>query len=81
MVEQVSVQELATPENKQDCGCGCGGDSCGTASQDCGCGCGGGSCGTVQQELVLVSSAQVADMRQKVASTGGGCDGSCGCQS
>ena len=81
MVEQIRVQELITREQKQDCGCGCGGSSCGAAQQDCGCGCGGASCGTAQQELVLVSSAQVAEMRRKVASNGGGCDGSCGCQS
>ena len=65
MVEPVGAQEVTTPELKQDCGCGCGGWSCGTA----------------QQELVLVDSAQVAEMRQKAASNGGGCDGSCGCQS
>ena len=65
MVEQIRVQELTTLEQKQDCGCGCGGSSCGTA----------------QQELVLVSSSQVAEMRRNVASSDGGCDGSCGCQS
>ena len=65
MVEQVRVLELTTEGQKQDCGCGCG----------------GGSCGTAQQELVLASAAQVAEMRQKAASNGGGCDGSCGCQS
>ena len=65
MVEQIRVQELTTLEQKQDCGCGCGGSSCGTA----------------QQVLVLVDSAKVAEMRQQAASNGGGCDGSCGCQS
>ena len=65
MVEQIRVQELTGREQKQGCGCGCGGESCGTA----------------QQELVLVSPAQAAEMRQKVASNGSGCDGSCGCQS
>ena len=45
--------------------------------QDCGCG-----CGEDQQELVLVSSAQAAEMRQKTVSNGGSCcDGSCGCRS
>ena len=66
MVEQIRVQELITREQKQDCGCGCGGGACG--SMDCGCGCGGGACGTTQQELVLVDSAQVAEMRQQAAS-------------
>jgi len=81
MVEQIRVQELNIPEQKQDCGCGCGGSSCGSATNDCGCGCGGSACGTAQQELVLVGSAQVAEMRRKAASKGCGCDGSCGCQS
>ena len=71
MVEQIRVQELITQQQKQDCGCGCGGSSCGAAKQDCGCGCGGSQCGTAQQELVLVSSAQVAEMRRKSASNGG----------
>ena len=79
MVEQVRVQELTPQAQKQDCGCGCGGASCG--GNDCGCGCGGNSCGTAQQVLVLVDSGQVAEMRKKAASNGGGCDGSCGCQS
>lgn len=65
MVEQIRVQELTAPEQKQDCGCGCGGSAC----------------GTVQQELVLVDSARVAEMRQQAASNGCGCDGSCGCWS
>ena len=65
MVEQIRVQELITLEAKQDCGCGCG----------------GGECGTTQQELVLVSAAQVAEMRQKAAGKARGCDGSCGCWS
>ena len=81
MVEQIRVQELTTQEQKQYCGCGCGGSSCGTAKNDCGCGCGGSQCGTTQQELVLVDSAQVAEMRQRAASNGCGCDGSCGCWS
>ena len=68
MAEQVRVQELTTQAQRQDCGCGCGGGACGTASGDCGCGCGGGACGTIQQELVLVDSAQVAEMRQQAAS-------------
>ncbi len=47
--------------------------------QDCGCGCG---CGDAQQELVVVDSAQAAEMRQKTVSNGGSCcDGSCGCGS
>ena len=65
MVEQVRVQELTDQEPKQDCGCGCGGSLC----------------GTTQQELVLVDAAQVAELRQRAASNGGGCDGSCGCWS
>jgi len=68
MAEQVRAQELTLQEQKQDCGCGCGGGACGTASDDCGCGCGGGACGTIQQELVLVDSARVAEMRQQAAS-------------
>lgn len=81
MVEQIRVQELTTEEQKQDCGCGCGGGLCATAKNNCGCGCGGGSCGTTQQELVLVDSAQVAERRKQAVSSGGGCDGSCGCWS
>ena len=65
MVEQIRVQDLTTLEQNQDCGCGCGGSFFGTA----------------QQELVLVSSSQVAELRRNVASRGCGCDGSCGCQS
>ena len=67
MVEQIRAQELTTQEQKHDCGYGCG----------------GGSCGTTQQELILVNSAKVAEMKQQVASTacGCGCDGSCGCWS
>ena len=65
MLEQTRVQEMITQEQKQDCGCGCG----------------GGSCGTTQQELVLVDSTQVSEMRQRAASNGRGCDGSCGCWS
>jgi len=65
MVEQVGVQELTTQGQKQGCGCGCGGSLCGTA----------------QQELVLVDAAQVAEMRQRAASNGCACDGSCGCWS
>ena len=79
MVEQIRAQELTTQEQKQDCGCG--ESLCGTVRNDCGCGCGGGSCGTTQQKLVLVNSAQVAEMRQQTASNGRGCDGSCGCWS
>ena len=67
MVEQIRVQELITQEAKPDCGCGCGGNQCGGAKNDCGCGCGGGECGTTQRELVLVSAAQVAEMRRKAA--------------
>ena len=36
--------------------------------QDCGCGCGCDS-GTAQQELLLVSSARVAEMRRQQAGT------------
>ena len=67
MVEPIGVQEVTTPELKQDCGCGCGGEFCGTAKQDCGCGCGGHLCGCSQQELVLVELAQVVKMRQRTA--------------
>ncbi len=81
MVEQIRVPELTTQEAKRDCGCGCGGGQCGAAKNDCGCGCGGSLCGTTQQELVLVSAAQVAEIRQKAASDVRGCDGSCGCWS
>ena len=65
MVEQTRVQELTIQEQKLDCGCGCG----------------GGLCGTTQQELVFVSSAQVAEIKQQAANNGPGCDGSCGCWS
>ena len=63
MVEQVRVQELTTQEQKQDCGCGCGGSLC----------------GTTQQELVLVDSARLAELRQRAVSSICGCDASCGC--
>ena len=66
MVEQIRVQELITREQKQDCGCGCGGLR-NAAKSDCGCGCGGGECGTNQQELLLVDAAQVAEMRRQAA--------------
>lgn len=79
MVEQIRVQELTIREQRQDCGCGCGGGLCGTARQDCGCGCGGEACGTTQQALVLVNSAQVAEMRQQAASNT--CDCGCSCSS
>ena len=50
-----------TSEQKQDCGCGCGGALCETAARDCGCGCGGLSCGEARlQEIVFVGS--VADL-------------------
>ncbi len=68
MVEQIRAQELTTWEQKQDCGCGCGGALGGAAKHDCGCGCGGGECGTAQQELVLVDAAQGAELRQQAAS-------------
>ena len=61
MVEQVRVQELTSQEQKPDCGCGCGGSLC----------------GTTQQELVLVDSAQVAEMRQQAASNT--CECGCSC--
>ena len=65
MVEPIGVQELTIEEQKRDCGCGCGGDLNGAAKNDCGCGCGGGECGNTQQELVLVDSAQIAELRRK----------------
>ncbi len=79
MVEQVRVQELTPLEQKQDCGCGCGGSLCGTIKNVCGCGCGGSLCGTAQQELVWVDSAQVAEMKQRAVKNICSCDGSCGC--
>ena len=65
MVEQIRVQEVTTHEQRQDCGCGCGGDSC----------------GSTQQELVLIGALRVAEVRQQAAGNtcGCGCDGSCGC--
>lgn len=65
MVEQAGIHGINQPEEKQDCGCGCGGDSCGPDGQECGCGCGVGGCVMSQQELVLVSSAQAAEMKQR----------------
>jgi hypothetical protein len=34
MARQVGVEEVTRQERKQDCGCGCGGDSCGAARQE-----------------------------------------------
>ena len=67
MVEQIRAKELTAEVQEQDCGCGCG----------------GGECGNTQQELLLLDSAQVAQIRQKAAvnTCGCGCDGSCGCWS
>ena len=65
MSEPVTTQGLNIQEQKQDCGCGCGGDSCST---HCGCGCGGHSCGTTWQEMVLVGSQQLAEVRQLATS-------------
>ena len=45
MSEQVTIQELNIQEQKRDCGCGCGGDSCSTHRR-LDCGCGGDSCST-----------------------------------
>ena len=61
MSEPGKALELNIQEQNQDCGCGCGGDSCST---HCGCGCGGHSCGTTWQELVLVDSPRLAEVKQ-----------------
>jgi hypothetical protein len=64
MVEPVATQELNMPGQKQDCGCGCGGDLCGTG----------------WQELVFVGSKETRDRNELTAKgCGCGCDGSCGC--
>ena len=75
MAGQVRVEEMNTPELRQDCGCGCGGALCGTAGGDCGCGCGGALCGSATQELVLVGSLADRDPNGSVSRE---CD--CGCE-
>ena len=75
MPGQTRIEEMNTPELKQDCGCGCGGAACGTATDNCGCGCGGTACGTVTQEMTFVG---VLPDRRPDASCS--CDGSCGCR-
>ncbi len=67
MSEPVTTQELNIQEQKQDCGCGCGGGQSSTAKQDCGCGGGGDSCGG-WQELALVGSQQLTEVRQLATS-------------
>ena len=69
MSEPVTTQELniQEQEQKQDCGCGCGGYQSSAAKQDCGCGCGGDSCGG-WQELVLVDSPRLTELRQLTTS-------------
>jgi len=52
MSEPVTTQELNIQEQKQDCGCGCGGDSC----------------GNTWQELVLVDSPRLAEVKQLATS-------------
>ena len=73
MPETTIVESTTEEILKQDCGCGCGGGSCGTARDDCGCGCGGGSCGSNWQELKLVDNSQVTAARQQTASQDCGC--------
>jgi len=52
MSEPVTAQELNIQEQKRDCGCGCGGDSC----------------GNTWQELVWVDSQQLAEVKQLATS-------------
>ena len=75
MPETTNVESTAEENLKQDCGCGCGDGSCGTARDDCGCGCGGDSCGSNWQELNFVGEAQVTAAHQQ----GAGQDCGCGC--
>ena len=75
MAGQTRVEEMNTPELKQDCGCGCGGALCATATHDCGCGCGGAACETVAQEMVLVGALAGRDAKGSAAED---CD--CGCE-
>ena len=66
MAESVVNQELATGEQTQDCGCGCGGVQGENAANDCRCG--GGSCGSVtQQELPIVDAKQIAESKARMA--------------
>ena len=79
MPGQTRVEEMSTPELKQDCGCGCGGADCATAAHDCGCGCGGTACGTVTQEMTFVGV--LPDRRPDTSNSSlCTCDGSCGCR-
>ncbi len=70
MAEQARGEELSTRSHRNDCGCGCCGDTSGAvksgcgcgccgeargaAKSDCGCGCGGGLCGGTTQKVVWV---------------------------
>ena len=76
MAGQARVEGLTLHDRKQDCGCGCGGSLCETASHDCGCGCGGIACGAETQEIVFVGA--VAD-RAQGASAAKQCDCGCDC--
>ena len=76
MAGQTKVEEMTAPESKQDCGCGCGGASCGSATQDCGCGCGGSACENLTQEVVLVGA--LTD-RRRDTSTSSLCTARNGC--
>lgn len=75
MAGQTKVEEMTAPESKQDCGCGCGGASCGSATQDCGCGCGGSACESVAREVVLVGALAGPE-----ASGSGAQECDCGCE-
>ena len=70
MPETANLESTTEENTNQDCGCGCGGDSCG---DDCGCGCGGNMCHSNWQELKLVDSGQVTSARQQGASQDCGC--------
>ena len=74
MAGQAKVEEMNTLELRQDCGCGCGGALCGTATHDCGCGCSGLACETAAQEVVLVGALG----RDANDATAQKCD--CGCE-
>ena len=76
MVGQLKVEEMKVTAETQDCGCGCGGAACESATTDCGCGCGGAQCGSATQEMVFVGSIPDRNAEGSIAQT---CDCGCDC--
>ncbi|MCH7606124.1 MAG: MerR family transcriptional regulator [Chloroflexi bacterium] len=67
MAALTGVEDITESNQKQDCGCGCGGAACGTTNNDCGCGCGGNACGSSWQKLVWLDSAPAASAPKQPA--------------